>query len=296
VGRIRRVALTERMQAMRASVEAKLDEVLRARDPREARLMEAMRYSVLSGGKRVRPILCLASYEAVGGEGDEALPAAAGLELIHAYSLVHDDLPAMDNDSVRRGKPTTHRVYGEAMAVLAGDALLTLAFDVFATAPERSSVSAAGWLDVLRKVAHAAGTHGMIGGQVGDLEALNDPGNPSLIDYVHAHKTGALIAASVWVGARLGTEDAELLARLGRYGEKIGFAFQVVDDILDYGDRPDEPASYVGCHGVAGARKKAETLVREAREEIKPLGPRGRLLGEIAEFIAERAEQSSHEK
>ncbi len=276
--------------AMRARVDAELDRVLRSAEPREARLVEAMRHSVLSGGKRIRPILCLASFEAAGGEGDDAIHAAVALELIHAYSLVHDDLPCMDDDSVRRGKPTTHRVYGEGMAVLVGDALLTLAFDVLAREPEGSTVLRESRLEVLRKISHAAGIHGIIGGQVADLAAATTPGDAAMIEYVHTHKTGALIAAAVWAGARLGTDDPDVLLRFARFGEKAGFAFQVVDDILDYGERPDEPASYVGCHGLERARERAERLIKEGKAELAPLGHRAQLLWKIADFIVARAD------
>ncbi len=282
--------LTEALERMRFRVDAVLDELLRSAEPREARLVEAVRHSVLSGGKRIRPVLCLAAYEAVGGEGDDALPAAAALELIHAYSLVHDDLPCMDDDDMRRGRPTTHRAYGEGMAVLAGDALLTLAFHVLAGGARSSAIPTERRLEVLRKISHAAGIHGMIGGQVADLDASSSPGDPEMIEYIHAHKTGALIAAAVWAGARLGTDDPEWLVRFGRFGEKAGFAFQIVDDILDYAECPNEPASYVGCHGPEKARSRAESLVREAKEELAPLGSRARLLNEIADFIAARAE------
>ena len=274
----------------RARVDRELDRVLRSDEPREARLVEAMRHSVLSGGKRIRPVLCLASFEAAGGKGDGALATAVALELIHAYSLVHDDLPCMDDDDVRRGRPTTHRAYGEGMAVLAGDALLTLAFDVLAREASGSAVSAVGRLEVLRKIARAAGIHGMIGGQVADLEAAATPGDAEMIEYVHAHKTGALIAAAVWAGARLGTEDPECLGRFARFGRNAGFAFQVVDDILDYRERPDEPASYVGCHGIERARARAERLIEEAKAELVSLGPRAQPLRDIADFIVARVE------
>jgi len=281
-------AMQEALDGMRARVDAKLDELLTSPEPREARLVEGMRYSVLSGGKRIRPVLCLAAFEAAGGKGDAALSAAAALELIHAYSLVHDDLPCMDDDDVRRDQPTTHRAFGEGMAVLVGDALLTLAFDVLARDEAEAGIPLQRRLDVLRKVSHAAGVHGIIGGQVADLDAVAHPADASMIEYIHAHKTGALISAAVWTGARLGTDDPEWLARFGGYGDKIGFAFQVVDDLLDYEERPGEPASYVGCHGAEAARERAAGLVREAKEDLAGLGPRAWLLNDIADFIAVR--------
>ncbi|MCK4547102.1 MAG: polyprenyl synthetase family protein [Candidatus Eisenbacteria sp.] len=281
--------LVEQMDVMRSRVEAALEEILRTEDPRESRLVDAMRYSVMGDGKRIRPILCLASYEAVGGRGNEALPVAAALELIHAYSLVHDDLPCMDDDDTRRGKPAVHKAYGEGMAVLVGDGLLTLAFEVLATAPEGSSLPPARKMQVLKNIARAAGIRGMIAGQVGDLEALECPGDASLIDYVHARKTGALIAVSVWSGARLGTDEPGMIARLGQYGENVGLAFQIVDDILDYTDRPDEAASYVVCHGLVRARERAEELISTAKAGLDPLGENGRLLRDIADFILAQA-------
>jgi geranylgeranyl diphosphate synthase type II len=282
------VSLGEDTGLLRARIEETLEEVLASDDPRESRLVEAMRYSVLGGGKRIRPILCLAAYRAVGGIGEDAIPAAAALELIHAYSLVHDDLPCMDDDSLRRGKPTTHKAYGEGMAVLVGDALLTLAFELLGTVPDDSPVPAERRLDVLRKIAKAAGVRGMIGGQVGDLEALDDPLNADLIEYVHAHKTGALIAVSVWAGARLGTDDPDALARLGRFGERIGFAFQIVDDILDHAERPEEPANYAACHGVAAARERAQSLIKDAKEDLEPFGGQASLLRDLADFVLAR--------
>jgi len=281
------LSLARTLEEMRCRIDARLEEVLRSEDPREARAVDAMRYSVLSGGKRIRPVLCLAAYEAVGGSGDGALSTAAALELIHAYSLVHDDLPCMDDDDVRRGRPTTHRAYGEGMAVLVGDALLTLAFDLLAEAPPGDQVEPGRRLEVLKTVARAAGLHGMIGGQVADLEAAKDPGDASLIEYVHAHKTGALIAVAVWAGGRLATDDPTVLGTLCRYGRAVGFAFQVVDDLLDSGEDP-EGASYVACHGPDAARNRAESLIGEAEDHLTPLGPRGDLLREIARYIFSR--------
>lgn len=288
MGRSRSAPTGRRLEELRLAVDAKLDDVLRSEDPRQAGLIEAMRYSVLSGGKRIRPVLCLAAYEAVGGEDGGADSTAAALELIHAYSLVHDDLPCIDDDSERRGRPTTHRAYGEAMAVLVGDALLTLAFELL-SAPERgSSITPERRLEVVKNVAHAAGIRGMIGGQVADLEAASDPGNAALIEYVHAHKTGALIAVSVWAGARLGTDDDALVGVLVQYGKKVGFAFQVVDDILDCGERA-EPANYAQSRGLADARRRAGFLIGEANEALVPLEERAVILREIAGRILARA-------
>jgi geranylgeranyl pyrophosphate synthase len=285
-----RRVLGARFAAQAEKVEAELDGVLRVEDPQEARLLEAMRYSVLGGGKRIRPLLCLAAHEAVGGQDPFALRVAAALELVHAYSLVHDDLPCMDDDELRRGRPTTHRAFGEGMAVLAGDALLTLAFEALAGDPAGSRSDPAARLDVLRKIACAAGVRGMIGGQVGDLVAREHPGDAALIEYVHARKTGALIAASAWAGARLGTCDPDALGRIDRYGRALGFAFQVVDDLLDDSARPEEGASYVRCHGAAAARERAAALVAEARHAVEPFGVRAAALVDIADFVLSRAE------
>ena len=214
----------------RAAVDAALDRLMPGEDAQPASIHRAMRYSVQAGGKRVRPILCLESARIFTADITPILPVACALEFIHTYSLIHDDLPALDNDDLRRGKPTCHKKFGEAAAILAGDALLTLAFETLCERPNRPGPRVA----VLSHVAASAGTvNGMVGGQVADLEAEGRAIQPAELEYIHRSKTAALIRASVVSGAIGGGANDEDVARLKRFGETIGWAFQVVDDILD---------------------------------------------------------------
>jgi geranylgeranyl diphosphate synthase, type II len=283
-----------------------VDEALASALPPEsqwpATIHRAARYSLFAGGKRIRPLLVLAAGEAVGGATAELLPLACAVEMIHTYSLIHDDLPAMDNDDLRRGKPTSHKVFGEAIAILAGDALLTRAFHVLTeVAPGASD-------DVLRRrlratalLGEAAGTSGLIGGQVADLEAegRDDVGMADL-ERLHRAKTGALLAACVVGGGLLGGASEDDLGRLRQYGDAIGLAFQVVDDVLDATEGADQlgktagkdaaagKATYVRLLGLDGARETAGRLLGEARTAIAPLGERGALLEALATLIVER--------
>lgn len=240
------------------------------------RLREAMRYAVLVGGKRMRPVLALAACEAVGGALDQALPAACALEMIHAYSLVHDDLPAMDNDLERRGKPTVHVEFGEANAILVGDALLTAAFSSLASGDgiAREQVGRA-----IEQLSRHAGIDGMVGGQALDLEAGQDVSTLDLLERVHALKTGGLFAAAGALGALSGRADLETVAKLERYGLALGIAFQHADDILD----DDQPA----------LREAAATRIRELTDECRQIasrfGERGQALSALASWIDERA-------
>ncbi len=259
----------------------------------------AMRYSLFAGGKRVRPILVLASAEAVGGRREDALPAAGALEMIHTYSLIHDDLPAMDDDSLRRGKPTSHLVFGEALAILAGDALLTQAFHLLASAPAgpnqiESRLRAAAIL------AEAAGIRGMVGGQVVDIESEGKAVGAETLDYIHEHKTGALIRVACRLGALLGGGDEEATDRLGRFGREIGLAFQIVDDILDVEgdssalgksagkDKITGKVTYPQIHGIEAARRRARKLSEHAVELVAPFGEAGLPLVCLARRIVER--------
>ncbi|MGC9964084.1 MAG: polyprenyl synthetase family protein [Syntrophobacteraceae bacterium] len=213
-------------------VEASLEKIFPAPSGLQKRVIEAARYSLFAGGKRLRPILCLAAAEVVGGDVEPVLPAACALEMIHTYSLVHDDLPAMDNDDFRRGVPTNHKVFGEAIAVLAGDALLTEAFECFALSAG-AHVSAQKVLEVIRIAVKAAGYRGMIGGQVIDLECENRKVDLATVEYMHIHKTGALLSASLEIGAILGGGDEVRIEALKTYGHHVGLAFQITDDLLD---------------------------------------------------------------
>ncbi len=235
-----------------------------------------MRYSVLGEGKRIRPILALASCEACGGKLEEILPVACGVEMIHAYSLIHDDLPALDNDDFRRDRPSCHKAFGEATAILAGDALLTLGMRLFGR-PSDAKVCCA----VLETMAHGAGTDGMIGGQVVDLEVKPQDRDQPTLEYIHTRKTGALIAASVKAGAIVAGADDGAVEKLTRFGECIGLVFQIVDDILDNED-------YAVLFGPAKARQEARHLTDKAKEQITFLEKRGEVLNQIADFLVAR--------
>ena len=259
----------------RADVDRVLEELLPRPEGPAARLQEAMRYAVFSGGKRLRPILALAACEALGGSKEEVLAPAAALELIHTYSLVHDDLPAMDDDDLRRGRPTAHKAFGEAEAILAGDALLTLAFAVLATHP-RGGAAAPRRAKAGAIVARRAGHAGMVGGQIADLEAERLPPEQAPIEWIHRAKTGALISASVELGALHADATATVRAALARYGDALGLAFQIADDVLDrtasaeaLGKTPgkDEKsgkATYPAVMGLDAARREAQRLAQLA--------------------------------
>jgi len=259
----------------------------------------AMRYSVFAGGKRLRPVLVIAGAEAVGGAMDDVMPTACAMELIHTYSLVHDDLPAMDDDDFRRGRPTSHKVFGDAMAILAGDGLLTLAFRLLAE-NLRPGMDGRVLRDVLVEVAEAAGTGGMVGGQVADLEAEGRQVTPEALDYIHLHKTAALIRASIRSGAALcGATPAQLQA-LAVAGTSLGLAFQIVDDILDVTgtteqlgktagkDQVQQKATYPAIHGLAASRARAEALMAEALGALQPFGPPAEPLRALGRFILDR--------
>ncbi|MGA2318459.1 MAG: polyprenyl synthetase family protein [Thermodesulfobacteriota bacterium] len=265
-------------------------------------LHKAIRYSLFAGGKRIRPILSMAAFEAVGGKGNGILPFACALEMIHTYSLIHDDLPALDNDDYRRGKPTCHKVFGEAIGILAGDALLTEAFKLMTSqSVQGPSLRDGGWvLDVIHEVAQAAGILGMVGGQVLDIESEGKEVDLPTLQYIHTHKTGALILVSVRVGARLGGAKEETLKAFTRYGERIGLAFQIADDILNVegkaallgkktgSDLSRGKATYPSLLGVEDSKRRARELVEFAVDAIHSFGPDAEPLWKIAWFILSR--------
>jgi geranylgeranyl diphosphate synthase type II len=265
-------------------------------------LYKAIRHSLLDGGKRIRPILSIASFEAVGGKGDDILPFACALEMIHTYSLIHDDLPAMDNDDYRRGKPTCHKMFGEAIGILAGDGLLTEAFQLMTSRSSWAPLpnDKALILDVVHEIAQAAGISGMVGGQVADIESEGKEVDLPLLQYIHTHKTGAMILASIRVGARLGGADGETLRAFTRYGERIGLAFQITDDILNVEgkaialgkstgtDLSRGKATYPSLLGLDESKRRATELVQLAVESLDPYGPGAEPLREIARFIIAR--------
>jgi geranylgeranyl diphosphate synthase type II len=281
-----------------------VDEALERWVPREEefppQVHQAMRYSLFAGGKRLRPILALAAAEAVGGRVADALPLACSLELIHTYSLIHDDLPSMDNDDLRRGRPTSHKIFGEALAILAGDALLTEAFHLLTRPDLMKDVSHRRRLRAIFQVARAAGSLGMVGGQVMDMALQGKKIERHLLDYIHSHKTGALIAGSVGAGAIVGGASTGEYQALQAYGERLGLAFQIIDDLLDVQgeagklgkavgkDASRGKATYPGLWGVAESRRRAEGLVEEALRQLKSFDGRAKPLREIAQYILQR--------
>jgi geranylgeranyl diphosphate synthase type II len=281
----------------RQAVEQALERLLPAETVPPPSIHRAMRYSVFAGGKRVRPILCMEAARIFSGDTEPALAAGCALEFIHTYSLIHDDLPALDNDDLRRGKPTCHKQFGEAAAILAGDALLTLAFQTLAETP----LAAERRVAAIQEVSRAAGTvRGMVGGQVADLEAEGKAIEPEMLEYIHRSKTAALIRASVVTGAICGGAEAADVERLRRFGENIGWAFQVVDDILDVEessaalgktagkDQAQKKATYPALFGLEKSHEFAEKLISEAIAELASYGERAARLRELAEFLVAR--------
>ncbi len=277
-------------------VEAGLEEIFPVASGLQKRVIEAARYSLFAGGKRLRPILCLASAEVVGADIEPVLPAACALEMIHTYSLIHDDLPAMDNDNFRRGVPTNHKVFGEAIAILAGDALLTEAFEYFVL----SGVSSDKVTEVIRIAVKAAGYRGMIGGQVIDLECAGRKVDLATVEYMHIHKTGALLSASLEIGAILGGGDRVQTSSLKNYGHHIGLAFQITDDLLDVegdpalmGKTPGSDAAknkmtYPALLGIARSRDAAGEHVESSLEALAGFDLRAEPLRAIARYLLVR--------
>ncbi|SEA13651.1 farnesyl-diphosphate synthase [Desulfuromusa kysingii] len=290
--------LQERVQL----VDSALDRYLPASALLPEALHQSMRYSVFAGGKRIRPILMLAACEAVGGDIKTALPAACAIEMIHSYSLIHDDLPAMDDDDFRRGSPTNHKVYGEATAILAGDGLLTEAFILLSDPEISKDVPADCSREVIHLLAKSAGSRGMVGGQVVDMEAEQQPIDLPTLEYIHTHKTGALIVAAVEIGALLGGATEQQRQSLCRYAEAAGLAFQIADDILDIvadqsqlgkdvgSDQERGKATYPALLGLSEARSRAHELRRMAFSSLADFSADDcRPLREIADYIVNRS-------
>jgi geranylgeranyl diphosphate synthase type II len=281
----------------RLAVDAHLDRLMPAETLQPPSIHQAMRYSVFAGGKRIRPILCLETARIFDADVLPAFYPGCAIEFIHTYSLIHDDLPALDNDDLRRGKPTCHKKFGEATAILAGDALLTLAFETITASPAPADRRVA----MIKEISTAAGTiNGMVGGQVADLEAEGQRVGPETLEYIDRSKTAALIRASIASGALSAGAPADDVARLRRFGETIGWAFQVTDDILDVEessaalgktagkDIAQQKATYPAVFGLPRSHEIANELANKAIEELQPYGGRAERLRAIAEFLVLR--------
>jgi geranylgeranyl diphosphate synthase type II len=265
-----------------------------------ADVIKAMNYSLFAGGKRLRPILCMAGAEAVGGDEKEVIPVACALELIHTYSLIHDDLPVMDNDDIRRGKPTSHKVFGEAIALLAGDGLLTEAFHLMTETVLKERLDPRTLLNVMGMIATSAGYDGMVGGQVVDIQMAGKEVDPDIVEFIHRRKTGALITASVRAGATLGGGEENQVKAITSYGKNIGLAFQISDDILDIesdsrslgknvgGDVCKGKITYPAVLGLSRSKEIREEMINMAIEFLEPFDHRADPLRHIARYSIER--------
>lgn len=281
-------------------VEEALDKYLPGLEENPGIIHQAMRYSIFAGGKRLRPVLFLSAAEAVGGRSGDILPAACALEMIHTYSLIHDDLPAMDNDDFRRGRLTSHKVYGEATAILAGDALLTLAFGLLTECSLLRNITPDLIVRAIREVSAAAGSLGMIGGQVVDIQSENKPIERELLDYIHTHKTGALIKASVCTGAMLGGGSQGQIDNLAEYAENLGLAFQITDDILDVegdsrklgksvgSDERRKKSTYPSLYGLQKSKEMAAAAVKNAVLALDMFDENADVLRYLAQYLLER--------
>lgn len=288
------------LKEKRAIVDEALAKIFPPLEDPSAEIVGAMNYSLFAGGKRLRPILCMAGAETVGGDGLSVLPAACALELIHTYSLIHDDLPVMDDDDMRRGKPTSHKVYGEAHALLAGDGLLTEAFHTLVSMDSADKLDPRALVRVVGLIAEAAGYRGMVGGQVVDILSEGKDVDYSLVEFIHTHKTGALLTASVASGAILGGGDEQQIRAVMEYGRKIGLAFQIADDILDIegdsdklgksigGDMEKKKLTYPLVIGLEKSKAVQKEIIEQALQALIPFDHRAEPLREIAVYIIER--------
>ncbi|MGD0498618.1 MAG: polyprenyl synthetase family protein [Bryobacteraceae bacterium] len=289
--------LREYLTQQQRLVDSELDRLVPPETVPPETIHRAMRYSLFAGGKRIRPILCIEAARTVAGDAGGAVTAACALELIHTYSLIHDDLPALDNDDYRRGKLTNHKVFGEAMAILAGDALLTLAFQVLAELPAGDDRKTR----LIAELATASGSAGgMIGGQVADLEGEGKPPDARLLETIHRAKTGALLRASLRLGAIYAGASGDEYAALSRYGERIGLAFQIVDDVLDVEessealgktagkDAAQHKITFPAVYGLETSRRMAAEECERAHRELEPFGGRAARLHELADLIVHR--------
>jgi geranylgeranyl diphosphate synthase type II len=293
---VKTASYSETTRHLRKQIDASLDRYTDFGEGCPPRLAEAIRYCLLSGGKRLRPMLVLMAAEACGSSLDKALPAACAVEMVHTYSLIHDDLPAMDDDDLRRGRPTCHKVFGEAMAILAGDALLARAFELLAGELSPPKLAAR----CCQALAKAAGASALVGGQVDDLAAEHGQGSAELLESIHARKTGAMLNVSLELGALCAAADKQQQAALAGYGRRLGLAFQIMDDLLDVqgneaalGKRVGKDSgrgklTFPGLLGIEESLRRAGSLVAEACAELQPLGPRAASLDALARFVLER--------
>lgn len=288
--------LKDYLAERQARVEAALDRAIAVVYPEP--IYESMRYSLLAGGKRLRPILCLATCELAGGTVEMAMPTACGLEMVHTMSLIHDDLPSMDNDDYRRGQLTNHKVYGEDVAILAGDALLAYAFEHIAE--QSQVVPPARLIEVMGRLGRAVGAAGLVGGQIVDLASEGTEVTLETLNFIHRHKTAALLEISVVSGAILAGAAADTRQRLSRYAQNIGLAFQIIDDVLDLTSTPEalgksvgkdlvaQKATYPSFWGIDESQRQAQQLIEAAKAELSSFGPRRQPLVAIADYIAAR--------
>ena len=280
-------------------IEDLLKKYMPKEDGYQSTIMEAMNYSLKAGGKRLRPILTLEACKVVGGNEEDAIPFAMAIEMIHTYSLIHDDLPALDNDNLRRGKPTNHKVYGEAMAILAGDALLNYAYEVMLS-NSLNKENTENYLKAINEIAKSAGIYGMIGGQVVDVESENTAIPKEKLDYIHLNKTGAIIIGCMRAGAIIGNASYDELEKITKYAKNIGLSFQIVDDILDIigdqaklgknigSDIENNKSTYPSLIGIEQSREIAIKLIDEAKENIKKLNGDSSFLEGLANYIIDR--------
>lgn len=287
------------LSSLKKEIEEALESYLPPETTYPSVIHKAMRYSVFAGGKRIRPILAISACEAVGGKAKDVLSSACALELVHTYSLIHDDLPSLDNDDYRRGKPTCHKKFGEAVAILAGNALLTLTFQIITEQGLAGKIDAALTLKIIHEIAFAVGASGMIGGQVVDVTSENSIDAPTL-QYIHTHKTGSLVCGSLRVGVLLGNGDQGQLRLLTQYGEYIGLAFQIVDDILNvegdkerigknvHNDISKNKLTYPVVYGIGESKEWVKQLCKEAISSLESFDYKADPLREIAKFIEYR--------
>ncbi len=292
--------LEDYLNQRRAAIDRSLERSLKLYRGQTQSIIRAMRYGLFPGGKRIRPILTLAAGEMFGGKQKELLPFACAVEMIHAYSIIHDDLPALDDDDLRRGEPTAHKVFGEGMALLAGDGLLTEAFHLISGPQVTRVLPAEMVLQLIHDLSHAAGVAGLVGGQAVDLETENTGADLAVVEYIHVRKTGALILASVRIGAQVAGAKPTDLQRISRYGEYLGLAFQIADDILDAGagetggglesgHNEKKKATYPSVVGIVQATERLRELHKQCSRELAPFGESGESLKAIAGHVIARA-------